>query len=163
MPSAPARTLVSRIFPASSRSPVSQASLLSSFLSSEARDSPPPAPKIPAMVICPSGFSSSSGRNSRIVPYSPSKPGSRVTSPFLRRRIPSAARRPKWRRISSMGTSRRISNSVPSTRSISRYSSCTRLLAADLPVEAAITSGSGTRLSKGFLLSGRKPSGRSAS
>ena len=54
-----------------------------------------PGPIMSNMLICPSVFSISSGSNRRMVPYSPSKPGSRVTLPSLSRLIPSAIRRPE--------------------------------------------------------------------
>ncbi len=56
-----------------------------------------------------------------------------------------------------------MENSGPSSRSMVSYNAWVFFPAAEPPVEAAMTSGSGARLSKGLAPSGRKPAGRSAS
>ena len=112
---------------------------------------------------CPSIPSRSIWSNKRMVPYSPSYPGRRSTFPSRSLRIPSAVRRPETFRISSIGSSLKIANSEPSAESMSRYWFSTFRLAAECPVEAAITSGSGTRLSNAFAPGSTKPSSRSAS
>ena len=118
---------------------------------------------VPNREICPLSRSISAGVSREMVPYSPSKPARRSTCPRRRRRTPSATQGPATRWMSSTGTCRRISNSGPSSPSIFSYCSRVFLPAADPPVEAAITSGRGARLSKGLAPWGRKPSGRSAS
>ena len=124
---------------------------------------PASAPIMSKKLICPSVFSSSSVLNRRITPYSPSKPGIRSTCPLRSRRMPSAILVPDTRRISSRGSVLSISNSAPSSESICTYSFSAFLLAAEQPIDAAITSGSGTRLSNAFAPSRTYPSGRSAS
>ena len=68
--------------------------------------------------------------------------------------MPSATQGPAAARMSSTGTSRRMVNSGPRAASMASYLAPTFLPAAEPPSEAAITSGKGTRLSKG-LASGR--------
>ena len=78
--------------------------------------------------------------------------------------MPSATQGPAARAMSSTGTSRRMENSGPSVAEHLLIQGLgTFLPAAEPPVEAAMTSGRGARLSKGLALSGRKPAGRSAS
>ncbi len=104
-------------------------------------------PAISNRLSCPSSSSSSPWVNSRMIPYSPSNPGSLVTSPFLNLPIPSEIRIPDTLRISSNGISRRMENSGPSFWSRFRYSRSTLALAEESPTEAPMISGSGTRLS----------------
>ena len=111
----------------------------------------------------PLNCSISAGVSREIVPYSPSKPARRCTSPARRRRMPSATHGPATAPISAMGVSRRMVNSSPSWASIFSYSWAVFFAVGDAPVEAAIASGRGARLSNGLAFSGRKPSGRSAS
>ncbi len=68
--------------------------------------------------------------------------------------MPSATRGPAARWMSSRGTSRRMVNSGPSPSSMDSYLAPTFFPAAEPPSEAAITSGRGTRLSKGLAFSG---------
>ena len=111
----------------------------------------------PNRETCPLRRWISAGARREMAPYSPSNPGRRSTCPSRRRRMPSATQGPASRCRSSMGTSRRIVNSGP--RVCSKRSYCSRVFfpAAEPPVEAAITSGRGARLSKGLASSGRKP------
>ena len=114
-------------------------------------------------LICPFSASISSGRSSWIFPYAPSYPGERSTFPARRRRIPSATQGPATRSMSSGAISRRMGNSGPSCRSMDSYCAATLLPVADKPVEPAITSGRGARLSNGFAPGARASSSRSAS
>ena len=76
--------------------------------------------------------------------------------------MPSATQGPAVWAMSSTGTSRRMENSGPRAWSICSYSAWVLFPAAEAPVEAAITSGRGAKLSKGLAPSGRNPAGRSA-
>ena len=71
-------------------------------------------------------------------------------------------RGPKARETSSRGASRRMVNSGPKARSMWKYCSWTFLEPAESPVDEAMSSGRGMRLSKGLALAGRNPAGRSA-
>ena len=77
--------------------------------------------------------------------------------------MPSATHGPATAPISAMGVSRRMVNSSPSWASIFSYSWAVFFAVGDAPVDAAIASGRGARLSNGLAFSGRKPTGRSAS
>ena len=111
---------------------------------------------------CPLNRAISPGVSREMTPYSPSKPGLRSTCPARRRRMPSATQGPAARAMSSTGTSRRMEHSGPSFRSSCSYRAWVAFPAAEAPVEAAMTSGRGARLSKGLAVSGRNPAGRSA-
>lgn len=121
------------------------------------------AVSIPNRASWPLNCSISAGVSRVIAPYSPSYPARRSTCPSRSRRTPSATHGPAVRAISASGAVLRMVNSSPSSRSRRSYSSSVFFPAAGLPVDAAMTSGSGARLSKGLACAGRTPAGRSAS
>ena len=105
---------------------------------------------------------SSSGSNSRMIPYSPSKPGVRLTCPARSRRIASPSSSPPTRVTSSSGTVRRIASSGPSAATSVLSFASTVFERGPTPLISPRIWLSCTRCTTSGASAGRWSSGRSA-
>ena len=101
------------------------------------------------------GAPSSSGANTRMTPYSPSKPASRITAPRRTRSTASATSGGAAFAIASTGTRSRISSSGPSRSTMPATVAATALLLGPTPRTSPTSSGSWSRLRKPAAPAGR--------